>query len=58
MSTSTRTVTVAAGPYATVRATERARRLYGPAVVVRGIIGPTWGRTYTFEVVDNDEPTE
>jgi hypothetical protein len=55
-----RTVTVSAGPYATVRAVERARRIYGENVTVAGIVGPNWGRSYTYEVVglDAKEPED
>lgn len=44
------TVTVPSGPYATVRAWEKAKRLYGDSVRLGGIVGPTWGRQYTYEV--------
>ncbi len=33
-----RTVTVSAGPYATVRAVERAQQAFGPDVTVRGLV--------------------
>ena len=44
------TVTVAAGAYATVRAVEKARKVYGPDVTVRGIVNESAGR-YEYEVV-------
>ena len=49
------TVSISAGAYATVRATEKARRIYGSTVRAVGIIGPTWGRTYLYRV-ESQEP--
>jgi hypothetical protein len=53
-----KTVSVSAGAYATVRATEKARRTYGDTARAVGIIGPTWGRAYLYRVEMADERSD
>lgn len=48
-----KTVSVQAGPYATVRAIHEAEKVYGPGFTVAGVIAESnGGRRYCYEVVE------
>lgn len=50
MTTETTTVTVMAGAYASVRAAEKAKRVYGPEVTVGGILNSLNEPSWVYEV--------